>query len=148
MNKKPINSTELLEAVNTIFDTAAESVESESEIDFINETEDLLCEFIHNLEAQPTNTQFLMSLDPECPITCLPEITIWNSFHEAMEVLLEAFSKDALIISPDSEIFVEDNHLFIEGIVEILPISTSKRGNFTWLGRPWSSKFPALVEEK
>lgn len=146
MNKKPINSTELLEAVNTIFDTAAENVESESEVDFINKTENQLCEFIHNLEAQPTNTQFLMSLDPDCPITCLPETTLWSSFHEAMEVLLEAFLKEALVISPDAEIFVENDHLFIEGIVEILPISTSKRNNFTWLGRSWSSKFPAITE--
>ena len=76
-----------------------------------------------------------------------PEVTLWESFDEAMLAVIQVASSIKIDISM-SEAIVETKGeaLFIEGFCDIIPITVSNRERVTWMGRPF--RFDKWKEEK
>lgn len=68
-----------------------------------------------------------------------PQTTLWKTFDEAWKVALDFASKCSVTVNLEEVIFDLDNGvLFIPDFCEIMPISLSKLGKVTWLGKKWT----------
>lgn len=93
--------------------------------------------------------KFLLEFDMsnmQCDLPKLPQVTLWKTFDEAWEVALNAAVACGVVVNfADVIVAPQDGVLFIPDFCEIMPISLSKLGKMTWLGKKWT---PEKEEEK
>lgn len=99
-------------------------------------------------------TMFLLEFDcanMECDLPDVPEVTLWKTFDEAFAVALDAAAACCVKIDMAAAIInKERGELWFPDFCEIMPISLSKPGKITWMGKKWVSRpieTPACEEE-
>jgi hypothetical protein len=93
-------------------------------------------------ERTMNKPKFLLEFDMnniQCDLPDLPQVTLWKTFDEAFAVALQA-AVDCGVVVDFTEVVVDllDGVLFIPDFCEIMPISLSKLGKVTWLGKKWT----------
>ena len=84
--------------------------------------------------------EFNMS-NMQCDLPELPQVTLWKTFDEAFAVALDSAVACGVVVD-FTEVIIDPlaGMLFIPDFCEIMPISLSKFGKLTWLGKKWAPK--------
>lgn len=88
--------------------------------------------------------KFLLEFDMsnmQCDLPDLPQVTLWKTFDEAFAVALDAAVACGVVVDfTGVDVSPLNGVLFIPDFCEIMPISLSKFGKVTWLGKKWTPR--------